>query len=654
MMKMVDVSGLSGPGLVICASLVRSCPIFVTAIKSSADLRRIRAKLSSTLSGDDHLSAVSAIASLIMLFPRSVDVDTAKTAASHAISVANDNLLMLKAATLIVIEIARDFGWSQEDFNKILKAALKASPMKAFVLFETLNTIIANSRNALLEKGFRVESILSFLLTQTTGFVAYSVVKFVEQIAEQQDELFDSVENVEGLAVKALELAASSPMAADIDLVECAIVVLRFLASSEVCFEKLKRLLALNEENIFVSFQRNIEANRPFASLGLFLFLAICAKHLENWGKRLRLIVIDTQFGALIAYVVERSTDRRTISDAIRAISIISTYSIESDISEKELLFDNVVSGFAVVNSQTKKDEFVSNTATAAHIAKKDDEISELYGQIEIHEMELKTSELRVQSAEEAKQNAEERMTSALNKLKECEDHVASLEATVKDQSKQLNETKAKNDQLEQKCASQTATIEQLNAQIQQLTSQLKNLEEKDALRIKAERENAQLDAKLQTVTQKFDTMKQQLDKQTARADDYKSKVKKLKDMLNAQATSVQRTSNEKEKQDIQMQGLRQQMQEAQRARDAEREKYQILKNKLRETQQTVEHLRQQEVELRSDLVAADQKNKEQEEQIAELLAAQQQFELVTQFIHRITDETPIPSEQLMALFNES
>lgn len=652
-MKMIDISGLSGPGLVICASLIKSSPIFVAAIKSSADLRRIRAKLTTTLSGDDHLSAVGAIASLIMLFPRSVDVETAKTAATHAISVANDNVLMLKMATLIMIDVARDFGWNQEDFNKILKAALKSSPVKSYVLFETLNTIIANSRNVL-DKTFKTEPIIAFLLTQATGFVAYSAVKFLEQIAEQMENAFDGTKDVENLAIKALELAALSPMAADIDLVECAIVVLRFLVSSEPCFEKMKRLLEMNEESIFVSFQRNIESNRVFASLGLFLFIAVCAKQLEGWGKRLRLIVIDTQFGALVAYVVEKSTDRRTISDAIRAISIISTYSMESDVSEKELLFDNVVSGFANVNSQTKKDEFMSNTATAAHIAKKDEEISELYGQIEIHEMELKTSELRVQNAEEAKQAAEEKMLDALNRLKKCEEQIASLESTLKEKSEKLAEITSRNDQLEQKCASQAATIEQLNAQIQQLTAQVKNYEEKDSQRIKTERENVQLEQQVQGISQKCDSMKQQLDKQTTRAADYKAKVKKLKEMLDAQASSVQKSSTEKEKQSIQMQSLQQQIQESNRARDAEREKYQLMKTKLRETHQVIEKMRQQELELRNELAAADQKNKDQEEQIEELLAAQQQFELITQFIHRITDETPIPSEQLMALFNDS
>jgi hypothetical protein len=285
-LKIMDSSYLARYGIIAFAGMLRSSPVIATTVKTYGGLRQYKAVLTAALSGDDHLSAVGAIASLQILFPRSIDKETAKTAAMHAISVSSDDFLMLQAASWILIDVSRDLGIITEDFQYILRIAFSSTGTKAHVLFETMNYMVANSGVALAGQSLNPGQLATYLLGQTSGFVSVSVIRLIQQLGEQSDHIFDNTEDLESVCVRALEVAVSPSLSIDVDLVECAVLILRLIVSSPICFEKLRRTLEANEENIFVAFQRNIESNRAFSSLGLFLFLSIISQHCRGWGNR--------------------------------------------------------------------------------------------------------------------------------------------------------------------------------------------------------------------------------------------------------------------------------------------------------------------------------------------------------------------------------
>ena len=76
--------------------------------------------------------------------------------------------------------------------------------------------------------------------------------------------------------------------------------------------------------------------------------------------------------------------------------------------------------------------------------------------------------------------------------------------------------------------------------------------------------------------------------------------------------------------------------------------------NEYEKLSKTVESLRSQSNDLRVQLDAEEQKNNELNGQLTILLTERKQWELVTQFVHRITDENPVPSEQLITLFHDT
>jgi len=128
------------------------------------------------------------------------------------------------------------------------------------------------------------------------------------------------------------------------------------MAMSPKWSEKVRGILEINEEIMFVALQRNIESYRSFAALPMFLLLASSAQKTRGWDQRLKLMVPDTQLGALVAHVLEKATDRRAICDGVRVMSITTVYSMYPASPQKDVLFDSVVDGFAVVNSQTRRD----------------------------------------------------------------------------------------------------------------------------------------------------------------------------------------------------------------------------------------------------------------------------------------------------------
>jgi chromosome segregation ATPase len=158
---------------------------------------------------------------------------------------------------------------------------------------------------------------------------------------------------------------------------------------------------------------------------------------------------------------------------------------------------------------------------------------------------------------------------------------------------------------------------------------------------------------KIQELTNTVEQLKQELASQAARLDGKKSKLKDVKEILAKEAAAARNNENVIEKLKMEVKGLRDEQGQMQQLREAEREKYLLLKSKTREAYETIERLRQQETDLRTELLRVEEEKEKNREKIFEMESQQKQWELVARFVHRITDEEPVPSEQLAALLEE-
>ena len=133
----------------------------------------------------------------------------------------------------------------------------------------------------------------------------------------------------------------------------------------------------------------------------------------------------------------------------------------------------------------------------------------------------------------------------------------------------------------------------------------------------------------------------------------YKNKLKESKAQLSDQSAALQKSENEREKINLLMVSMKEKMDSYDKNHDSEKEKYNLLKAKVRELNKTVESLHSQSNDLRAQLDEEEQKNDQLNKQLTILITERKQWELITQFVHRITDDNPVPSQQLMSLFND-
>jgi hypothetical protein len=652
--QFVDAPGLAGFGIAIFAGLVRHSPVFVTFVKSSADLRRFRSVLSSALSGDDHLSALGSVAALLFLFPRSIDTESARVVGLHGVGVCNDNLLMLRESGWILTDVARDAGLTAEDLMKLFHTARTSVGVKSFLLFEMINHIVANGGMSLVRDDFKIEPIVKFVLAQNVGFVALSAVRLLQQLSDQLPELFDQIDDVESLVVRALEIASSSSPALDIDLVECAIVVLRMIISAPRCFEQIRELLESSEERLFVALQRNIEANRSFASLGIFWFIMSCTVHLTAWEHRMRLMIVDTQFSALLAHLLERSTNRTVLRDAIRALSVITTFSTEADSSDRDLLFDNLVSGFAAVNSHQKKEATAKGTCLTNNLSKHESDMTEMRGHLEIQELELQSAIRRAKVAEARVTELEAQFEELTQKVTSKESDLAALQAKFEGQSEELLQTIENRDTLKAENHTQALSLQQSKEIIQDLKQQQQRFFETDKRCLELERANGQLTERIKTMESSIEDCRTQMTQKEQIIESQRSKIKETKAALKERIDSIDDNRIVREKLTVEVEMLRQKIEDDDRRRDGEKEQMEAMRNKMREKQKTVDRYRDQETELRRELLEFEQRYEAMAKEVAELKASQKNWELIIQFLHRITDGSPLPpSDVLVSIFDD-
>ena len=333
-------------------------------------------------------------------------------------------------------------------------------------------------------------------MSQKYGYVAYSAIRFVQQLIEHDETLFDQLKDCEKIAIKALEIASAPSLAVDIDLIECSLVLLRFISKSKECFETVKSVL-INEENVFVAFQRSIESNRSYASLQFFLFLADVSRSLIEWNKRLRLIVIDSQFGALLAHVLEKSTDRKTLCDGIRAVAIISNFSQESNITDGELLFDCIVSGFAVVNAQNQKDAKIFKSVTTDQIAKNEEDIFVLKSQVEVKEIEFQSMKTKAENAINKCQQQESKINEMSSHINDLESKLESVCNKLDNKQKEFDDLSNKYNFLQKEKEDQKNTLDKNADQINSMNEQIKKYVEIEKEKSRIDRNNAQYEEKL-------------------------------------------------------------------------------------------------------------------------------------------------------------
>lgn len=658
LIKLYQNSINNGTVIFILTSLIRNSHSFEAFLKSSSYLSQFQAIIVENVSSDDHYCVISSLSSMISIFPGTFDGNTGKLAAQHALSVSNESFILLHSALWILKDLALNQIITSSDLPQLVEFAIRCKPMKSYYIFETLNYIVANSSKSLFPlKGenslFDITSLVNLLLSQGNGFLSLSIVKFLQQYFESNDEIFNELSGISEIISKAINVISSPITFSDTDYLDCILVFLRFLAATPSAFQEARPTLLTYEEQLFIGLQRSIEMNNGFASINLYLFISQCAQNIKTWERRLQLIITDSQFGALLAHVLEHSTDRHSILDAVQTIVQISNSRHLSQFTSSSILFDSVISGFVVINAHSNKILKENQEQNFSIIKKQKDEISSLNGQIETNELEIHSLNEQLNACKSSSSDLEKQYNTALSNITEKQSEIDLLKKENNERQKeiemlkaQLNKANQVIDSLNMKIEIQSHDNNNLNQQIQKycVIEKTKENIEKEKLKLECDKE---------TSTKELQSLQSKIDNFKSLNDSLKGKVHDLKTTNEALKIRMDDLSHDKDKITLNLKQCQESLSEKVQMIEIYQRKYKDLKAKLKQLKQAYDAIRIREVELTNSNDILSQSEKDLKKKLNDLEKQKKEWELLLEFMHRITDDDRPPTEQIANLIDE-
>ena len=655
--QILEKDFLRTPAMCLLGSMVSSNPVFLSFVRSSSELMLIRDKCTLMLSSDDHLSVVAALSCLLSIFPGNTDSNTVNSAARYAISVSNDNPLLLKFGVMLLIDPITLLSFTEDHFLELVVAASGTIGMKQYIIYDALNRILMNAANpgSIVTESFDFDLILGAGLATPYGFVSQSILKLIRQILFFRPDIFDTLKNCNSQCEQAIKILCAPSTTIDIELVECAASYLKYFVLSDVTLAKVKEIIKENSDVLFVSFQRHIEASNSYLSLVIFLFLSIASQKLGDyleWKAKIRITLIDSQFSALLAHVLEKTTDRLCLVDAISALAQVTKYEIDDKICDHSVIFDSMISGFMAINSKNiEKDKIFQEQVT--YISEKyKRENDELKAQIEFCRMEMSSLCQKADFLTLENNNYRVQVADLELKLKTISDNCTELNEIRETNSKQIEELKDEVLRLKEENGSLENKLKIQNEKIDVLTEANNTLKIKEDQLLQTERKNSAYEVEVRDMNQNMIQLQGLLDEQVRVNEGLKTKIRDLKNEYQTKSADFQNMDNERKSKQAEIRALYLKIEEADQARIQEKEKLRYVKGKLRETVQLLDDMQVQDYENKRTIDDLHKRIDNLVEVNERLLTEKKQYELITQFVHRVTDESPISSEQLLSMLD--
>ncbi|OHT00668.1 hypothetical protein TRFO_32577 [Tritrichomonas foetus] len=351
--SLFDVSSLSAYAAGTLSGFVHNCPSAASYVRSLPNFASLKTELVSLLSANDHNIVVSAMSCLSALFQAGSDAPTLVQLAFHAI---NDPPSIPFAGALCcwtILDLIQQCSLSPKHVACIVNAILQSSGMRSFHLLSMLtefHRIGINCLGVLLQKQLIIP-LISFLIKTQYDYVSVAGTQYIQMLFEDQDNvpLGPDLSSVFTAALQSVVVC--QPSTNSLLKTESMLLLLRIMLRCEESQKQILKVLAANQNHIFVGFQRHIEANHSFVAVNYFLFIhsIICLQ--KQWSTQLLHIIAESQFCALLVHVLTHSTSRVILNDALYASYLISSGLTGGSLHSSPLI-DSMVSGFLVMNKE--------------------------------------------------------------------------------------------------------------------------------------------------------------------------------------------------------------------------------------------------------------------------------------------------------------
>ncbi|OHT12182.1 hypothetical protein TRFO_18194 [Tritrichomonas foetus] len=319
--SLLDNPQLAAWSAAIIAGLSRNCPAAEAHIKTMPNLLKIKRDLSSLFSSNDVCIVCAALSATVSLFPIGTDAVSALRASTHFIASDSQFQLLLPLAADAIRDLVQKTKLTEEELTTLLMTAVTAKGYNAYTLFHLLVDLTEYhpAIASIVKTTEYLETLFVSLLSHEEEFVAESGCHLLLCLADNDPHLFVGL-NETNLFMTIFSALTEIPVNESSFRSEPFVILLRFLYQGGPPKKSDIALLTQKEDYIFTTFLRHIENNESFLSVCLFLFISQSAKYIKGWTMRLKRIVIDSVFPALVVNVLNESENKHATKDALNAL----------------------------------------------------------------------------------------------------------------------------------------------------------------------------------------------------------------------------------------------------------------------------------------------------------------------------------------------
>ena len=347
----------------IIAGLLRNSPTFNSILKVHPMFKCVKDKLTALLPSSDPCVVVSALSATVPLFALGDDSNTAIKAAFKYIIEDSVFPLTTKLCCWVIGDLVNNVMLNEDSFNGLLQIPLHSSGVRAYCVICLLIDLI-DMKYKFGSLSYNTE-FFEQMIVYPENYVASIGCQYLNSVYENYPEYIVGIDEDGSLLKQVLMRYLEYSTFSDPERIEAFLVQIRLLIINNQIPQQIISSLVEREEALFMDFMRHIENGDSFISVSFFNFLLICSKSIEGWGNRIKRILVDSQFPALLVHVLTNSKNRRAITDALRALQyFMNNCQISQNANVEEngyclkdsYFFSNAVSGFLLMNQKNESD----------------------------------------------------------------------------------------------------------------------------------------------------------------------------------------------------------------------------------------------------------------------------------------------------------
>ena len=339
------------------AGFCRHCESFSAVLKSHPMLGALKADLTTMLPSCDPCVVVAGLAATVMLFNVGDNADTALTAAMKYLVEESQFQLATQLCSWTILSLASKVKLLETDLTSLLGMLLGATGMRACTIYSLFSQLIDMKYR--FGRQDQVKEIMMSLLHCEDDFVSVAGCQFLFNLAANVPSIMTGIDADGSLTCDALHCLNDLAVKDNTERTESVLMIIRLLIDGSGINDIVLETLKAQEDLLFTNFIRNIEANHAFLSVSFFSILMICAKHLPKWVLRVKRVLVESQFAALLAHVLTSSQNRKAIADALMALQFYTNDCEPTQAPRNTFFLDSAVSGFLVVNQRREEPQQV-------------------------------------------------------------------------------------------------------------------------------------------------------------------------------------------------------------------------------------------------------------------------------------------------------